>query len=174
LNGEEDNDTSFGEGGNDFIFDVNDGSRDEMNGGGGVDFLEGWRGRDILRGQEGDDNGLGAFSPSMFGDEGNDELYGGPGEDGMEGEEGTDQHFGEGGNDFIDAASNEDPMTDAPDVVNCGGGFDTAVVRPNDIVSGNCEDVIELTTIVAEARTADDEEQQQQADAFLAERGGGR
>jgi Ca2+-binding RTX toxin-like protein len=80
----------------------------------------------------------------LFGDSGDDELYGGPGNDGLSGDENTDKHYG-GGNDFIDAARAEDPATDARDLVNCGSGFDTAEVRPNDIVRGNCERVLPPT-----------------------------
>lgn len=82
----------------------------------------------------------------MFGREGDDELYGGHGEDGMQGDQGTDKHFGGRDNDFIDAAVSETPATDAPDVVDCGSGYDTARVRPMDIVGENCEEVTVITS----------------------------
>ena len=108
-------------------------------------------------------------APSMFGDPGDDKLYGGPGSDAMEGEEGTDEHYGGMNNDFIDAAA--DDVGDAPDLVDCGSGFDTAVVLPNDIVLENCEEVINASTArVADPGTTSDEEQRQQAEDFLARR----
>jgi len=108
----------------------------------------------------------------MFGGEGDDDLFSGPGDDGMEGEAGTDEHYGGRDDDFIDAANDEGLGTDAPDLVDCESGFDTAVVRPNDDVRANCEGVTELTTLVAETGTADDEEQQRQKELFLQQRGG--
>jgi Ca2+-binding RTX toxin-like protein len=178
LAGETQNDTYFGGRGEDLLsesafFGSIDASNDEMNGGPVRDFIEGGQGNDILRGQEGSEHDPGdPQSVSMFGDPGNDELFGGPGEDAMEGEEDTDEHYGGRNNDFIDAAEGETPATDAPDLVDCGSGFDTAEVRPNDRVRDNCEDVTELTTIAADPGTADDEEQQQQREAFLSGRGG--
>jgi hypothetical protein len=59
----------------------------------------------------------------------------------MAGEEGTDEHRGNRSNDFINAAAGETTATDAPDLVDCGDGVDTAVVRPNDDVLRNCETV---------------------------------
>ena len=50
----------------------------------------------------------------MFGGEGDDDLFSGPGDDGMEGEAGTDEHYGGRDDDFIDAANDEGPGTDAP------------------------------------------------------------
>jgi Ca2+-binding RTX toxin-like protein len=73
----------------------------------------------------------------MFGENGNDELYGGTGDDGMEGDEGTDEHYGGPGNDFIDAADLE--SVDTPDLVNGGDGFDVCKVNENDAPVVNCE-----------------------------------
>jgi hypothetical protein len=87
-------------------------------------------------------------------------------------DQGTDEHYGGRDNDFIDAVSGDELGTQ--DLVDCGGGFDTAVVRePEDNVLGNCEEVTEVTTVAAAPGTATDQEQQQQAaEAFLAGRGG--
>jgi hypothetical protein len=92
----------------------------------------------------------------------------------MQGEEGTDEHYGGKNDDFIDAADNEQrPDTDAPDLVDCGSGFDTALVLPNDIVRDNCEDVTDVSaTPVAASGTTGDEGQQRQREAFLQKRGG--
>jgi Ca2+-binding RTX toxin-like protein len=149
--------------------------RDVMNGGTDADFMEGGLQGDTLRGQDGDE----CFSTpdfvgiEMFGDEGNDELYGNAGEDCMMGEEGTDEHYGGDNNDFIDSVSGDTPGT--RDLVDCGSGFDTAVVnREEDIVRGNCEnvdDVATTTTRVAQPAVTTDEDQQQIKDAFLQEHG---
>jgi hypothetical protein len=73
-------------------------------------------------------------------------------------------------------AANED-VGDAPELVDFGRGIDTAVVLANDIVRGNCENVLPLppvATTVAQASsgTTDDEEHQQQREASLSGRGG--
>ena len=99
-----------------------------------------------------------SFFTSLYGNAGDDELYGGPGEDGMEGDQGTDEHYGGSGHDFIDAVVGDELGTQS-DLVDCGVGLDTAVVRePEDIVRGNCEDVTQVTTIAADPGTASDEE----------------
>lgn len=72
----------------------------------------------------------------MFGDDGNDKLFGAPGDDGMAGGAGADEHYGGPGNDFIDAAE-FDPVN-APDLVNGGDGYDVCIVSENDTVV-NCE-----------------------------------
>ena len=146
--------------------------RDVMNGGSDADFIEGGLQGDTLRGQAGDEcfSGSGFFGVEMFGDEGNDDLFGGTGEDCMEGEEGTDEHYGGDNNDFIDAVDEDELGT--RDVVDCGGGFDTAEVRePEDIVRGNCENVIEQMAITTSDSGTTDEDQQLQKEAFLQEHG---
>ena len=90
----------------------------------------------------------------------------------MEGEEDADEHYGVKNDDFIDAADDDSPE-DPPDLVDCGSGVDTAVVRSNDIVRGNCENVTEVMAITTgpdSGTTA--EEQQQQREAFLSGGGG--
>jgi hypothetical protein len=39
----------------------------------------------------------------------------------------------------------------APDLVDCGGAFDTALVLPNDRVRDNCEEVIDVSEITSVA-----------------------
>jgi Ca2+-binding RTX toxin-like protein len=176
LYGGTDNDTYNGGGGSDFLSEfqgATDASNDVMKGGGNDDWIEGNQGNDILRGQEGNDRDEGFFYPLLFGGGGDDELYGGPGEDGLEGEQGTDEHFGGRDNDFIDAVTDDELGTQ--DVVDCGSGFDRAEVRePEDIVSANCEEVIERMAITTgpDSGTTDDAVQQQQREAFLQEHGG--
>jgi len=157
--------------------DFFDSGRDEMNGGPNNDLIEAGVGNDILRGQAGDESEAGdPTDAAMFGGLGNDQLYGGTGDDSMEGEEGTDEHYGGPGNDFIDAANEERFATDAPDVVDCGDGFDTAVVLPNDTVSENCEDVFndfpgEGPVVAAASEGAGDADQQRLTERFLEKRG---
>ena len=160
-----------------FTGDTTVSGRDVMNGGSDGDFIEGNTGPDILRGQEGDDSAGGQGNPqstSMFGDEGNDDLFGGPGEDGGR-RRGYRRALRRRNADFIDAAANEAPgATDAPDLVDCGSGFDTALVLPNDTVRSNCEDVTDVSTIarVGDPGTTDDEGQQRQKELFLQSSGG--
>jgi Ca2+-binding RTX toxin-like protein len=157
--------------------------RDVFNGGADTDYIEGGLGGDILRGQDGDEcfqqEGIANFQ--MFGDEGNDDLFGNAGEDCMAGEEGTDEHYGGADNDAIDSVGGDlDPLTGDPlgtqDLVDCGGGFDHALVnRDEDIVRGNCEDVFDISaTITAVAPPTSgttDEEQQQIREVFIQEHG---
>lgn len=179
LSGQTENDTYFGGRGDDDLSELRPfgavaGGDDEMNGGRNNDFMEGGRGDDVLRGQEASEDASSApdvIIPTMFGDSGDDELYGGPGNDGLSGDEDTDEHYGGDGNDFIDAT--EDPAADAPDLVDCGSGVDTAEVLPNDRVRRNCENVIEAsTTPVAASGATADEEQQRNREAFRAAQGG--
>jgi hypothetical protein len=134
------------------------------------ELIEGNAGDDILRGQVGSEH-LGTTQPTMFGDQGDDKIFGGPGEDGLQGDEGTDEHYGGDNNDFINAAAQDSPE-DPRDLVDCGGGNDdTAVRRPRDIVR-NCEQVIDsMDTPVAPALVTTNEEQQQQSEVFLSGNG---
>jgi Ca2+-binding RTX toxin-like protein len=164
-----------GGGGSDFLHEGDPAhnplsGNDVMKGGGADDFIIGNMGNDIIRGQEGNDRDEGAFFAILFGEEGDDEIYGGPGEDGMAGQQGTDKHFGGRDNDFIDAVDGDEVGTQ--DVVDCGSGFDRALVRePEDNVSANCEEVIEQMAITTapDSGTAGDAEQQ--AEAFVKEHG---
>src|SRR5215208_3836090 len=151
LFGGNDNDTYNGGNGADFLDEflsfpnggvVTNSGADVMNGGEGTNRIQANTGPDILRGQAGDECFEGG---GLFGEQGNDDIFGGTGEDCLFGQQGTDEHFGGADNDFIDAVSQDtDPETGEPlgtqDVVDCGGGVDTAVVNPEeDIVRDNCE-----------------------------------
>jgi Ca2+-binding RTX toxin-like protein len=180
LDGGRGGDTYFGGRGTDSLEEIQDSpdsGRDEMNGGPNNDLILAGGGNDILRGQAGDESGAGdPTSAAMLGRTGNDKLYGGPGDDAMEGNEGADELYGGPGNDFINAAIDERFATDAPDVVNCGDGFDTALVLPNDVVDENCEDVFNVfpgdTVVAAASERASDADQQRLRERFLKERGG--
>ncbi len=132
----------------------------------GADEVEARAGQDELNGGNGPDD--------LFGETQNDTYYGGRGEDAMEGEEGTDEHYGGDNNDYIDAVDDDVPAG-TRDLVDCGSGVDTAVVRePEDIVSRNCEEVIEVTSAAAVAPPSDtsEEEQRRLREAFLQKLGG--
>jgi Ca2+-binding RTX toxin-like protein len=170
IHGNNGDDTYNGGNGPDSMHDFEDETgRDVFNGGEGEDDLEGSVGPDILRGQVGDEC-FGQFDVVMFGDPGNDDLFGNAGEDCMEGDEGTDEHFGGADNDFIDAVSQDTVGT--ADVVDCGGGVDTAVVRRSEDTVRNCENVLDLSSArVAAYDETTAEEQLQQREAFLVEHG---
>jgi Ca2+-binding RTX toxin-like protein len=118
------------------------------------------------------------MSAGMVGGPGDDILRGGTGDDAMVGLQGTDEHHGGPGNDFIDAAANERFATDARDVVDCGDGFDTALVLPADIVADNCEDVFNVfpdpedrPIIAAASERSDGAQQRRLMERFLEKRG---
>ena len=177
LFGENNSDTYNGGGGSDLLSEfeslteVTNSGADVMNGGPDPDFLEGNTGADILRGQAGDECGGPINDAFLFGDQGNDDLFGGAGEDCLIGEQGTDEHFGGADNDIIDATDQDQVGTE--DVVDCGGGEDIAVVRRSeDIVSDNCENVVDLSTArVAPSDGTTNEDQQQIKETFIQEHG---
>jgi Ca2+-binding RTX toxin-like protein len=173
-------DTYNGGSGPDLLDDFFTTGRDVFNGGSDSDLIEGGVQADIIRGGDGDECFGVINAASLFGDEGNDDIFGGNGEDCMEGDAGTDEHFGGNDNDFIDAVSGDiDPVTGplgTQDLVDCGSGFDTAIVNgEEDIVRANCEDVedvTETTTRVAPPASGTSEEERQQIrEDFIQEHG---
>jgi hypothetical protein len=174
------NDTYNGGSGPDLLDDFFTTGRDVFNGGSDSDLIDAGVGPDIIRGQGGDECFGFINLAILFGDEGNDDIFGGTGEDCLEGNAGTDEHFGGADNDFIDAVEGDiDPVTGpvgTEDLVDCGGGFDQAVVNgEEDIVLGNCEDVIDVTatttSVAPPASGTTDEERQQLKEAFIQEHG---
>jgi Ca2+-binding RTX toxin-like protein len=142
LEGENGNDDYFGGNGADVLSESGDHTgKDRMFGGDDPDYLEGGLESDELHGGGGSERD--AIEPAgMYGDAGNDDIFGEGGRDAMEGEEGDDELFGGRKNDFIDAK--DDESVDGRDKVNCGrGGNDVALVNENDQVT-NCEDVTEF------------------------------
>jgi Ca2+-binding RTX toxin-like protein len=113
---------------------------DVMHGGKGPDFIEGAQGNDTIYGDDGPDNGCGGAEvcANLYGDTGDDTIYGGQGDDGMEGEQGSDSLYGGEGSDWLDAAD-EETVGDS-DFVDCGPGYDYALVNEDDTVV-NCEEV---------------------------------
>lgn len=102
-------------------------SDDVRVGGARGDVLLGWPGNDVLRGNAGRD--------LLIGHEGADRLDGGSGPDRLFGGPGRDRLLGGDGNDLVFATAD-----DGPDRIDCGPGFDVAVVRPSDVVV-RCERV---------------------------------
>src|SRR3954454_2149742 len=115
----------------------------------GDDNLKGSNRADTMQMRGGDDvaNG-GAGDDRMFGGAGDDRLNGGAGDDRMNGgagddvltdDRGTDRFSGGAGDDRINAQDRRGRRA-ARDIVDCGGGDDTAIVDDNDLVR-NCEHV---------------------------------
>ena len=100
--------TSFGLGGDDFIYGLEEG-----------DTLFGGAGSDVLRGYEGADK--------LFGGADGDFLYGGPGDDILSGDEGSDSLRGEEGNDLLIGGEGYDFLYGGPGndklIIEKGGGL---------------------------------------------------
>ncbi len=124
------NDTVLGGGDNDLM--SGNSGRDELLGGTGNDRMFGRSGNDRLFGNQGADR--------LQGNGGNDGLAGGSGSDRISGGTGADRLFGNSGNDRLRGNSGRDRYRGGPgndrlrtvdglrERVNCGGGFDIAVV----------------------------------------------
>ena len=101
---------------------------DTIAGNGGSDLLFGQRGNDTVSGDDGRD--------LLWGATGNDTLQGGAGPDFLHAGWGADALEGDAGNDVLRARENDR----APDVLDCGAGFDRALIRVGD-VAVDCERV---------------------------------
>jgi hypothetical protein len=119
--------------------DVFPGTRggDRLVGGGGADQLFGGRGEDCLFGESGRDR--------LEGGPGHDRISGGTGKDELHGGAGGDSLSGGGGDDVILAGPGDDVIRSnaadpGTDLVDCGGGYDTAYLTPATFVRG-CEQV---------------------------------
>jgi Ca2+-binding RTX toxin-like protein len=93
---------------------------DTVAGNGASDFLFGGRGMDTVSGDGGHDY--------VWGGPGADTLEGGPAGDVLYAGWGVDALEGNGGNDRLVASENDG----APDVADCGAGYDRAVIRTGD------------------------------------------
>ena len=100
--------------------------------------------RDNVRGDVEDVRG-GGGNDVLIGNGAANELFGGGGRDRLVGKGGSDVLMGDDGNDVIDArdgtSSAARAAAGAVDRVVCGGGEDTALVDPSDIVDPGCEHV---------------------------------
>jgi hypothetical protein len=101
---------------------------------GGDDVLRGLGGRDCLYG--------GAGSDTVIGGAGDDLLSGGLGADRLIDGRGRDTFIGGVGNDRIDARDLSSAGARRGDVVDCGRGFDRALVDRADHVARSCERVL--------------------------------
>jgi Ca2+-binding RTX toxin-like protein len=119
---------------------VNGGLNDVMRGDKGADYIESGDGDDWIHGGRGSENItiVGQTLPLLYGGPGDDYINGGRESDAMEGEAGDDTLKGGKGQDFIDAA-NDEGVGDVDDV-DCGPGYDTAIVNTGDTYA-RCEDV---------------------------------
>ena len=91
------------------------------------DRLEGTRRADDISGRKGDDR--------LFGKHGRDFLVGGSGKDRVDGGSAFDELRGGAGNDVIDARDG------SPDLIDCGPGFDRAIVGVIEDGVFDCEQV---------------------------------
>ena len=93
----------------------------------GDDRLEGTKRADDIDGRKGDDR--------LFGKDGRDFLVGGGGADKVKGGTAFDELRGGGGDDVIDARGG------SPDLIDCGRGFDRAIVGAVEDGVFDCEQV---------------------------------
>ncbi len=122
-------------GGDGADFVKGDAGKDQLRGNGGTDRLAGDKGRDVIAGGlDADVIAAGSGNDRASGGGGDDIIGGGRKKDRLAGGAGVDQLFGGAGRDAINAVDG------VADVVDCGGGRDSARVDSVDQVS-NCEAV---------------------------------
>jgi hypothetical protein len=113
------------------------GGDDTIGGGPGRDTIDGGEGADTIHGGEGAD--------TLNGGPGADTIGGGAGDDIINGGAGADVIQGGAGRDTIAAGAGDDIVRvwadGTPDVVDCGGGDDRAVIGSSDIATG-CETLV--------------------------------
>jgi Ca2+-binding RTX toxin-like protein len=125
-------DTLSGTPGNDLIYAA-----------GGNDSVRAHDGQDVVYGGAGDD--------VIRGGPGNDVLYGGAGADVMWPGAGVDVQYGGRGSDVLHALANDNQ----PDILDCGPGFDTAIVIEHDPGRfQGCERIVRLSPDEAAALAA--------------------
>ena len=107
---------------------------DVIYGTAGADTLAGTTGADVIYARAGGD--------TVRGRAGNDVLYGGAGNDVMWPGPGVDVQYGGTGNDVLHALANDNQ----PDILDCGPGFDTAIVIEHDPARfRGCEQIVRLS-----------------------------
>jgi RTX calcium-binding nonapeptide repeat (4 copies) len=153
IRGRDGNDTLGAGAGNDAT-DAGPGN-DEVLGGGGSDRLSGGAGSDRLEGGSGDDRlNAGAGDDRAAGGPGDDAVAGGGGSDSLYGGWGSDRSSGGAGNDRLHALAADGQV----DVLDCGPGRDTAIIRRSErgltrIV--DCEVVVTVVVGSAEDEAAE-------------------
>lgn len=112
---------------------------DVFTGGPGTDTFDGNGGRDTIHGAGGDDDlDGGGGNDQVYGDAGNDKVEGSNGSDAVDGGPGLDQIYGDTGSCSIFCAADPDTLfarDGERDIVDCGGGADTATVDQLDVVA---------------------------------------
>lgn len=138
LNGDQvdgtdgDNDTIFGNAGN-----------DNINAGSGNDLVYGGTGNDIITGSGGDD--------TVYGDTGNDQLNGATGNDLIYGGDGDDGIYGDSGNDTLYGGAGNDTIVATSDLAYGGDGNDNIQAYGNATIFGDAgNDVVWLTSGASE------------------------
>jgi Ca2+-binding RTX toxin-like protein len=116
---------------------------DVLNGTPGTDLIYARGGNDIVRAHDGQDVVYGGAGDDVLrGGPGNDVLYGGHGNDVMWPGAGVDVQYGGAGNDVLHALANDNQ----PDILDCGPGFDTALVIEHDPARfRGCERIVRLS-----------------------------
>jgi Ca2+-binding RTX toxin-like protein len=125
---------------------------DTLNGAPGNDLIYARAGNDSVRAHDGNDVVWGGQGDDVLrGGPGNDVLYGGAGGDVMWPGAGVDVQYGGPGNDVLHALANDNQ----PDIIDCGQGFDTAIVIAHDPARFHgCEKVVRLSPDEAAALAA--------------------
>jgi hemolysin type calcium-binding protein len=107
---------------------------DVVYGTAGADTLAGTTGADVIYARAGSD--------TVRAHAGNDVVYGGAGNDVMWPGAGVDVQYGGKGNDVLHALANDNQ----PDILDCGPGFDTAIVIAHDPARfRGCEQIVRLS-----------------------------
>lgn len=113
------------------------GGNDTIGGGPGRDTIDGGEGADTIHGGDGAD--------TLNGGPGGDSIGGGAGDDIINGGAGADVIQGGAGRDTVAAGAGDDIVRvwadGSPDVVDCGGGDDRAIIGSSDSTTG-CETVV--------------------------------
>ena len=125
---------------------------DMLNGTESNDLIYARGGNDIVRAHDGNDVAWGGQGDDVLrGGPGNDVLYSGAGGDVMWPGAGVDVQYGGPGNDVLHALANDNQ----PDILDCGPGFDTAIVIEHDPARfQGCEKIVRLSPDEAAALAA--------------------
>jgi len=115
---------------------------DQLSGTPGNDLIYAKGGNDSVRAHDGNDVVFGGLGDDVLrGGSGNDVLYGNAGADVMWPGAGVDVQYGGPGNDVLHALANDNQ----PDILDCGQGFDTAIVIAHDPARFHgCEKIVRL------------------------------
>jgi Ca2+-binding RTX toxin-like protein len=116
---------------------------DTLNGTDGPDVIYAYAGSDAVRAHDGSDVVYaGKGNDVVRGGPGNDVIYAGPGDDVTWPGAGADVQYGGPGNDVLHALANDNQ----PDILDCGPGFDTAIVIAHDPARfRGCEQIVRLS-----------------------------